>query len=149
MNTSAEHPRAGVEQDVAAEHGGDGAGGAERGSGGARVDGHLGAERDEPAEQVEDDEAHPPHGVLDGGPEDGEEDHVAEDVQEAGVQEHGGEHGLPCGGLWARTAAHPWLTLAGDRFADAGGRVQGDQFAVLAGVGELVGNGAVVHLDAA
>jgi hypothetical protein len=50
--------------------------------------------------------------------------------------------------LRSRSTAHPALALTGDRFADAGGRVQGEQFAVLAGVGELVGDRAVVDLDA-
>ena len=120
MNTSVSTRARGYKQDVAAEHGGDRAGGAERGAGGAGVGGDLRAERDEPAEQVEGQEAHASHGVLDGRPEDREEHHVAEDVQEAAVQEHRGEHGLPRGGLWPRGAADPGLTLAGDRLADAG-----------------------------
>ena len=67
MSIEREHARAGVEQDVAAEHGGDRAGGAERGDAGVGVDSDLARRaRASAAEQVEDEEAQAPDGVLDG-----------------------------------------------------------------------------------
>src|ERR1700722_10796062 len=90
-----DHLRARVQQQVAAEHGGDCAGAAEHGNAGARLDSDLDAEREQPAEQVEGGEAHAPGGVFDGGTEQGEEGHVAEEVQEAAIHEQRGDRGFP------------------------------------------------------
>ena len=56
-------------------------------------DERLQRRRREPAEEVEDDEAHAAERVLDVVPEDPEEQHVAEQVEPVGVHEHGRERG--------------------------------------------------------
>src|ERR1700681_1727309 len=73
----AEYARARVEHDVAAEHRGDRSGSAQRRRGRIGIDDHLSRQRDEPAEQVEDDESPRPHRILDVGAEDRQKEHVA------------------------------------------------------------------------
>src|SRR6202000_1617171 len=88
-----DHAGARIQQQVAAEDRGDAAGGAERGNLGGGVDEHLDGQRDEAAEQVEAEEAQASERVLHGGAEPAQEQEVAEQVQEAAVQQQRGEDG--------------------------------------------------------
>ena len=58
------------------------------GTGDAGLHEHVRPRRHEPAQQIEDEEAPGPHAVLDVVPEHPEEQHVAEQVPPAAVQEH-------------------------------------------------------------
>src|SRR5207248_11626496 len=73
----AENARARIQEDVGAENRGYRTRGAERGGGRVGSDEDLRSERYEPAGEVEADVARVPHRVLDVGPEDREEEHVA------------------------------------------------------------------------
>ena len=122
-----------IEDDVAAQDARDGARGAERRHQRIGPDRDLQRQRRDPREQVEDDEAHRPHGVLDVVAEDPQEEHVAAEVQQAGVGEHAGEDRRPRGDAAVRQAL-----VARD------GRALLDEVAVLARMGQLVGDRPVV-----
>jgi hypothetical protein len=91
------HRRVRVEDEVGAEHGGDRAARAQVGhprlGRAAEGEGHqrLRQRRDEAAREVEDELAERAEGVLDVLAKDGQEEHVAEDVVPASVQEHRGD----------------------------------------------------------
>lgn len=76
-----------------AHDGGDGSAGAEVGDPGGWVGQNLSHHGNHSARQVEKQESPAAHRVFDGRAERPEEDHVAQDVEPAGVQEHGRENG--------------------------------------------------------
>jgi len=84
---------AGIGEEEGSHDGGDGSAGAEGGDVGAGRGDDLGEHGDEASEEIEDREAEGVHGVFHGRTEGPEEDHVAENVGPAAMQEHGGEQG--------------------------------------------------------
>ena len=84
-------PDPGMEDEIAAEHAGDRPAGADRGDRRARRAGCVGEPRNDPAQQVEDDEPPVAHRVLDIVAEHPQKHHVADQVQPAAVQEQAGQ----------------------------------------------------------
>ena len=89
------HVHARVQQDVRAHHAADRTRGADHRDDGVGIECRLQRRGGDAAEQVEDDEAHMPHRVLDVVAEEPEEPHVADQVHPAAVQEHRGQDGVP------------------------------------------------------
>jgi hypothetical protein len=83
----------GVDRQVGAEYAGDGAGGSDEGLHRGLVGEREPVRGDVAAEHVEEQEGELAEAVLDVVAEDNEEQHVAEQVQPARVQEHGEQHG--------------------------------------------------------
>ena len=72
-----------------------------------RVESHLERGGREAAEQIEDDEAHVPHRVLDVVAEDPQEPHVADQVHPAAVHEHRRDDGVPGAACALSTQTEP------------------------------------------
>ena len=91
-----------MEEQIGPEHAGDGAAGADRRDVGQRAEAGVGEGRGVAREQVEEQIADVPQPVLDVVAEDPEEEHVAQEVPPAAVQEHGEERALQARGPLAR-----------------------------------------------
>jgi hypothetical protein len=87
-----EHPGSGVEDQVGTEHARDRSGGSDQGRRRATVHDREPVRSSVSSSDVERDERDPAEPVLDVVAEDVEEEHVAEDVQPSGMQEHRVEH---------------------------------------------------------
>ena len=79
---------------VGAHHAGDGAAGADGGQPRVCIEGHVDQSRGHAAQQVEQQVFRMAQDVLDVVAEDPQEPHVADQVQPAAVQEHGGHEGV-------------------------------------------------------
>lgn len=88
-----DYAHARIQDEEGAHDAGNGAAGADGGDGTAEVGGELDGGRSNAADQIEDGELGGPHGVLNVRSEDPQEPHVADEVEPAAVQEHGGDEG--------------------------------------------------------
>src|SRR5688500_2743928 len=90
-------PRARIQDHVRPQRRGDRPRGADQRHRGARRDRDVSERRHDPAQQVETEERRPAQAVLDVVPEDPEIEHVADEVQPAGMEEQAGHD---AGGTW-------------------------------------------------
>src|SRR5215207_5425851 len=100
------HPHPWVEHQIGAHHPGDRPGGTDGLHWGCWLHEHVCRGGDQAADQVEAEEAAGPHAVLDVVSEDPEEEHVAEQVSPAAVQEHREDRREPIDRLLIDSARH-------------------------------------------
>ncbi len=100
------HVHPGIEHDIGPHDATDGAGRPHHGNGRVAGEHHLQQRRRQPAQQVKNHEPDRAHGILDVIAENPQKPEIADQMQPAAVQEHGGEQRVPAG-TGGNDAGHP------------------------------------------